>query len=397
MILMLEKISVKTTTVIFLLCAVALALCACVNPVDIDKFLNDKVYVQPIIQKTHIKVYVDDKTGDGLEGFKGGIRGLKNNKYYMVVKETDDKGDIVVPTVPYPKYVTDYIKPGELRADLGLITRIKKGSINDLENFHTYTVRSAEPIKSSKGDDLSIPYTVDGATTPKKVTNGVLTVNSGVADTGTLDLSTVIKGDYYEVMAVKVDFGVDDEDYDPKDSPWNWDYKSTDPDNTDNYFPDLNWASFQLVSKAKAAKVDYIFVKKSTNIDNIEFKVLRVEIQSYVPTEITFEIELTFTDQAKASASIDTIKRGTFDGDKSAKLSLTAPVGGGSWDPGSIKWSVSGLSDSVTASHVSGGVLTITNDGDFLPILAADSINVTVYAALKGVPYSDIVTITVIN
>jgi hypothetical protein len=388
MILMLEKISVKTTSAIFLLCALVLALCACVNPVDIDKFLRDGD-VQKLIDKTHIKVHVDDKTGDKLTEHKDRIGNLKNYKYYMIVQEKDDKDTIVVPDVPYPKYVTDYDpdRPGDLNNDLGVITRIKGGSINYLENYHTYTVWSAEPIKKGL---LSITYTVDGNTTEVDVKDGVITVNSGVKGTGTLNLSAVID-DNYEVMAVKVDFGVDDEDYDPTDSPWNWTSKSKDID------PDLDWASFKLVPETKAKKVDYVFVKKGGAI--IDFKVLKVVVLPYVPPEVTFKIEFTFTDQAHATADKNkTINRGTFNKGNSVKLTLAAPRDGGSWDAGSIKWSIGGIPDTVTLSHINANdELLIINGGDFLPILAANSFDVIVYAALNGVPYSAVVTITVID
>jgi len=369
---MADKISVKTLLAIFLFCGIVLILCVCMHPIDIQVFLEDP-QVQEIIETTRIAVKVDDMTGDNLKGVRGKIEGLKNNKYYMVEKEID-ADDVPVTPTEYPKYVTDYnnlginLGPGGLIDDLGLITRISGGSINGLTNLHTYTVRAAIPLAPSGG---SLPYTDGGGASPKQVTNGVITI-SGMKGTGRLDLSTIITTGY-EAIAVSVD--------DPTSSPWNWTCKTT------------NWNSFEL--EGPGTTTDYVFVKTSAPL---EFKVLKVIIE--LPGNVNFTaITFTFTDKSGVSANNNrTISRGTFNGGNKVTLTLATPTGGGSWDAGSIKWSIGGITDTVTANHVnSSGQLGITNSDDFLPVFAAASFNVTVYAALGGIPYSAAIPITVVN
>jgi len=386
---MAEKISVKTLTAIFLLCAIVLVVCSCIVPVDIQLFL-DSPQVQAIIEKSNETVKLDPASDPGLTGEYRRISGLDPNKYYMIEKEIDPDGLPVKPD-KHPTFVTNdarYGFGGSIN-DLGMIMRVSGGKINGLVNFNTYTVKSAKPVASKDATlPLKIPYTVDGKTTDKQVTNGVITVDSGKNGTGRLDLSDIIKDNpgYYEVMAVSVD--------NPETSPWNWTSRSRDHENF-NHNDDLDWASFKLES---SGTFDYVFYKIDAVID---FLVLRVKIQPYAQP-VTLEIKITFpVDQAQGQASSNnehgTISKGAFTGGNSVILTLDNPKGGGSWDLGSIIWSIGGIPDSTTANHVNGGQLTINNSEDFFPILVVGSFDVTVYAKLSGKPYSAAVPITVIE
>lgn len=290
---MAEKYSVKTVSTIFLLCTVVLALCAaCIEPVNLNNLIHDPI-VEKLIASSKETVQLDKDSDPGLIVGYRMISGLDPEKYYMIEKETDRNGAVIDPD-KHPMYIIDDPLYGKGRQVnyLGMITRIAEGKINGLDNYHTYTVKSAKPFASTDVDlPLNIPYTVDGVTTPKTVTNGVLTVNRGINGTGKLDLSAVINNGYYEVMAVSVD--------DPENSPWNRNSKSTDPDNN-SYVPALNWASFGLES---SGTFDYVFVKIGAAA--IDFKVLRVVIQPYVPPEVSFaiEIEFTFINQVRATAN----------------------------------------------------------------------------------------------
>jgi hypothetical protein len=249
---MAEKVSVKLIVFFSFLCGF---LSACIEPVDITTFYKDND-VQQIVVAVNKAVKVDYKNGDGLKGIKEKITGLKNDKYYMVEKETDEKGAPVIPTdSPYPKYVTDYqnIGPGGLDPRLGLITRINDGNINNLTDLHTYTVRSAEPFANG-----NLSYTDQGGASEKQITDGVINIDKITGTTGSLNLSTVITGSY-EVIGVSVG---------TSQNSWFWKSKII-----------SDWSSFPL--EGPDTEVDYVFVKENTPSD---FKVLKVKIGAAVKT-----------------------------------------------------------------------------------------------------------------
>jgi len=140
---MAEKVSVKTTAAIFLLCMVVLALCGCIIPIDIELFLEAS-QVQVIIEKAKETVKIDPTSDPGLTEGNKRISGLNPQKYYMIEKEIDIDGT-PVDLAMHPVYVTDYTLYGSggQTNDLGQITKISGGIINGLKNFHTYTVKSA--------------------------------------------------------------------------------------------------------------------------------------------------------------------------------------------------------------------------------------------------------------
>ena len=137
---MLEKISVKTTTAIFLLCALVLAFCACVNPVDIEKFLNDPI-VKDAIKASKATVNIDregsdDDIGNLIEG-NGKISGLISGKYYRL--EEYNKEMALTRSL--------YIKAdGNPIGNLGGIGRLTGTEILGLVNFFTYKIKSAQPF-----------------------------------------------------------------------------------------------------------------------------------------------------------------------------------------------------------------------------------------------------------
>jgi len=255
---MAERVSVKTVTAIFLLCTVVLVMYACIEPVDIDAFMTSDE-AAAIIAAHDVKVEIIDETGDNLRGISGKITGLKNDRYYMVEKETNESNALVNPTT-YPKYVTDYQgAPGELRSDLGLITRISGGDINNLTDKHTYTVRAAVYFSNSS----SLTYTDGIGTSATQITGGIVNINE-INGNGSLDLSGVITGTY-KAMAVSVN---------GSQNSWNWTSKSI-----------SNWSSFPL--EGPNTEVDYVFVKENTPSD---FKVLKVLIGTTINTINLFNI-----------------------------------------------------------------------------------------------------------
>jgi len=249
--IMAQKISVRLVGVIFLIYAVAIALCACMNPTDVDSFLGSK-QVDDIIQSTKVAVKVSSDSDGGLTGGNRIISGLDPAKYYMVTQELDDK-DTPINTTSYPKFVSEYSPSakGQLFKDLGVITRITGRTITTLTNKHTYTVKSATQIISG-----TITYNDGSGSASKTITGGVLTIDK-INGTGKLNLSGsgIISGTYSNetIMAVSVD--------DPTTSPWSWKAR---PNASDT----IDLSAFEI---EKSGTVDYVFYKSAT-----DFKVLRV-------------------------------------------------------------------------------------------------------------------------
>jgi hypothetical protein len=362
------KVSFKIFCV-FLSYLFFILLSACVMPVDTQLFKEDPK-VGKIIETANKSVKVIDLTGDGLKGRSERIDGLNQDKYYMVEKETDAKG-VVVPG--YPKYVTDAtvlgesFGPGGLDPYLGYITKIKNGSINGLTDYHTYTVRSAMPLSGN------VAYTDELGLATKQINNGVLNIE-GIRGQGSLNLSSVLSGTNYEVIAVYIDTTTD--------SPWGWNSQ------------DANLTSFNLMVDKE---VDYVFVNKG---DLSDFKVLRVKTGPLiVPGSSAFNITITITDAVNGSTvsstpATPTISRGDFVSGSTLTISLS-----GTWD--SVLWSIDGISNTVVDSHVTANKLVITNSQDFWPALAGSSFDVILRSAIKGkedyTPANNRFTVTVTN
>jgi hypothetical protein len=192
MILMLEKISVKTTSAIFLLCVVVL--CACVNPVDIDKFFKDPdVHKAVEASKAKVNIHKDSENFKfliaGNEMITGS--GLIIGKYYRI--EEYDKNEVFKRNL--------YIKAdGTSLGNLAQIGSLSVQKITGLTNFYTYKVTSAQPF-----DDGTYYYFAfdDPGPNPREAT----TVNGLVKIPGVknfyLDLSPVIDAAKdYEVMMI---------------------------------------------------------------------------------------------------------------------------------------------------------------------------------------------------
>jgi hypothetical protein len=362
---MVGKISIKKAAVVIFSCGIVMILYACMSPIDLQTFMDDPI-VQGVIETTKKPtpvppvVKIDDKTGDGLTGLNGKIDGLKTDKYYMVEKEFDADG-VLVPEYgeqgPYPMYVTDYpgLGPGGLFNDLGFITRIKAGSINNLINLHTYTVRAAEPLAPEDG---KLKYTEGGGETSYDVTGGKITIlGSG---NGTLDLSTVFTGNY-EVMAVYANAS--------QTSPWSWESKTSD-----------DWDPNSLVMGAKGSEIDYIFVKEGFPSD---FRVLTVKIE-----EPGIALVLTFTidDKTTVTSNSSSIAIGSLNGSSTATLTLN--VTGGS--AGDINWYHNN-----TLAQADGTTLVLKNDNPANTYMVLGKHVFTVTLKVDGTPYSANFTLTV--
>jgi len=342
---------------------------ACMKPVDVKPFLESET-VQKIIESTTVTVtvIVDDKTGDGLVGRDRRIEGLKNDKYYMVEKEID--ADNILAT-GYPKYVTDHHPAtptisGALWGELGYITRISAGRINGLINFHTYTVRAAEPLAPSGG---SLQYTDNNAVvSTKPVTGGVINITSVTGTgTGSLDLSGVITAET-EVMAVSVNH--------PLDSPWDWYSKAP-----------VNWTSFALDDPDTT--VDYVFVKKNGSLPP-DFKFLRVIVgPDITPGALTLNISFNEVN------GTPTLTPAGFAYNQSAYYNGT---------PQSVTINVSNAGnytivewkyDGKSTSPGTGSSITLNSISGDIDYLALGTHTITLICTKDGKPYSAGFTLTV--
>jgi len=268
---MVEKISKKTLSAVFLMLSFALFLCACMSPVNIGSdgsggFFDDDD-VKELIDWTKVAVRVDDQTKDkGLVGRKKRIEGLKDNKYYMVQQQRDPDKKPVDPS-KYPKYVTEFdIYEGELVEELGLITMISGKIIYGLEDLHTYTVRDALPFAK----DTEFNYSDSLGSSDQKATvdsNGKITISAR----GNITLKNLNNlYNNHKVMAVAVTPSalLNTSEFSKRES------KTIGTGSG-------NVTEFKL--EGTGTTVDYVFVD-NTNPEN--FKVLRIEITQASQTVI---------------------------------------------------------------------------------------------------------------
>jgi hypothetical protein len=132
------KVSIKTTTAIFLLCTVILALCACIEPVNIKDFLRDED-VQKVITKTKGTVIIT-KDSVGTPGNRE-IYGLTPGIYYKIEEMENN----------VPKYTYFVKADGTTSEELKDIKKLTGREITGLTNDVTYRVKSAIAYTNSDG------------------------------------------------------------------------------------------------------------------------------------------------------------------------------------------------------------------------------------------------------
>jgi len=368
---------------------------ACMKPVDVKPFLEDD-RVQEIINPGKTAVKVDDQTGDGLVGRDRKIEGLKPDKYYMVEKEMDADG-VPVPKYnnqdSYPVYVSDAQTPGGLSPNLGVITKIKDGSINGLTNLHTYTVRAAEAFPN--GTNFTYLDSVIGSNRTAAVNNGTITISGSTGTIKLVQLNTQYNG--YDVMAVAVSPPAL-----PSTSPFYKGAKKT-----------IGTAvtSFQL--EGTDTEVDYVFVRKNGS-SAPDFKVLTVKVEPppdrgatititspEIPTQITCGLETTTSSFVTVSPSPSPNNYGwnvkikeTATGANLAKLTFTVSTPSTGVDIGDWKLlpanSAISASSGITLDFTIPQVLVITIDAqNCFPLVTDGSFNYTnLELTYGGKPYN---------
>jgi len=195
-----EKVSLKTIYVISLiLSGIVLILGACMEPVDVNAFLDDKT-VKDVIKNNQKSVKLTADSPDYLKAGDSKITGLRSDGYYMIESEKDEDSN-TVPNTLYPtpnKYPRFVFETGQSDEDLTVIKRVTGRTIINLRNDHLYKVREAVAFT---GTEPTI--TVGDAT--KSKTGNVITVTPNVAGVTTITLGGFSSAyDDYEVMGVAV-------------------------------------------------------------------------------------------------------------------------------------------------------------------------------------------------
>lgn len=335
---------------------------------DVQGIINNAASEKEIEKKTD-KVIIIDYTGDNLKEGDRKIEGLKADKYYMVEKEEDEDGN----SMPgYPVYVTDYpgLGPGGLWDELGLITRISGGEINNLNNFYTYTVRAAKPFPLA-----NLEFTDDRGSFTKTVTNGVIDVG-GIyikgSNKSSLNLSNFLSGKNYKAIAVSISR--------PNYRPWGWTSRSS-----------ANSATWNKVTTLELegpdSTVDYIF-SETGNPEN--FWVLKVIAgQKLEDTAIKITVTFSGTEHANITGAPANISISSIIGGASVTLVLAAPPAGTSWD--TMSWMIGGNEYSTNANLVIDSSSQVMGE-----LLIGDNLEITVLAVDNlGILYSATVKITV--
>jgi hypothetical protein len=160
-----EKVSLRTIYVISLLFfGIVLILGACMDPVDIDVFLNDET-VKSVVEKNKEAVKLTADSPKYLVAGNKKITGLKDDKYY-VIESIKDEGS--TEKLSSPQYVQ---KNGAIGDDLFFINRVSGGIIGGLTNNYTYKITEAEKFT------FTGTLTVVNSTSPSAtVTNGETTI-----------------------------------------------------------------------------------------------------------------------------------------------------------------------------------------------------------------------------
>ncbi|MCL2806024.1 MAG: hypothetical protein FWD26_08810 [Treponema sp.] len=161
-------------------------LAGCIEPVDLDDFLDDDD-VKDYIERNRVNLI--DNTGDNLLAENTRIFGLIESKYYRIEAKNEDGVQISGQT----GYITADGVISQIFADIG---RVKDRIIPNLNNTYTYTIWAAEPvIKTLPLYDCSQSQL--SVTVPQSVTS----TNNG------LILEAQVRNYYLDIASVYDSFG----------------------------------------------------------------------------------------------------------------------------------------------------------------------------------------------
>ena len=257
------KKALQNTVSITLLIAAVLLFGTCINPVDIDDFIEDEK-VQNIIHRNRVTLI--NHTSDNLAAGNERISGLNPNRYYMVMIEEMDEDEN--PTAfEYYSFVS---AGGLLVANLANIGRVSGTVITGLNNHFRYTVWAASPITNISSmtlyDTNSVP-----PDNPVALPSGVLTE---------IGLTLAAPANNYHL-----DFG--------SAITIGWSYVIAPVPGVAS--PSETVANTTLQLRGANTTTDYVFINGN---DHTSFRVLRIRIQAaapVVPPATPNQITLTVT------------------------------------------------------------------------------------------------------
>jgi hypothetical protein len=175
-------------------CAIyAIFLCACIEPVDKTTFFaDDKVFL--FIESGRERVKLINYTPDNLIAENGRIRGLNQNRYYMVEIRDGDG-------LPYPTPLIKFVGAnGQLGDTLAQIGRVGGGAITGLSNQLTYVIWSASPVN----DVITVTPPCPNNPPPINDINGLLTLSDPVGTTYNLDIGFDVNNTTRQAVKVPV-------------------------------------------------------------------------------------------------------------------------------------------------------------------------------------------------
>jgi len=386
--LMAGKVSVKTISAIFLLCMVVLVLCACIDPVDLQTFLELPA-VGAIVDAHTRKVIIDPDSDDfdDLTPGDGIISGLTPGKYYMLEEYDDSNVRIYTRTL--------FIKPdGTYFGNLGGIGRLTGTQVTNLRNLYTYKVTSAQPFNPGNNTYEYFTFGNDNARDEAVVlkVNEITTATVGITgkDPYYLNLAPVINvNGNYEIMMI------------PSTEVWgsssrtSGDYNSTHDSNLQSldtsppipslYHPyqdkniglyqyrvNVRTGSIPLQNKSIIAlpdlgtKPDYIFAQYNSDGNVTQFTFLKVEVKKATIAD-DFTIGNLAQEYGSVTAVTITPKEGKSTGDitifyegtgsTTYAKSQTLPTELGNY---AVTFNVAATADFASARGLSAGTLIIS-------------------------------------
>jgi hypothetical protein len=158
------KLSVKNTLFSISVIGVAMLFYACLAPPNLDDFFKDEKVKEKL---RNTRIYLDDRSGDGLIAGNQIITGLRADRYYRVetAEITYDENDRPVHSIIRPEHSGLVTSHGIIDPEMEQIGLVTGGVIrgvfsgmdtNELDNLLTYTVYSATPFVQNEENPISI-------------------------------------------------------------------------------------------------------------------------------------------------------------------------------------------------------------------------------------------------
>jgi len=330
--------------------AAALFISACVEPLNIEEFINNEK-VQNIINKE--RVGLKNYTGHTLTAGNERITGLNPERYYMV-EILDENGDQFI-----PQEIWFVDGSGYLALDFEDIRRVSGGIIRNLDNDLIYAVYSA-PITGNLTlyDQVSLPPGT-GVTVAANA-NGIIS-----------PVLQAPKNNYYLELPSSIDLSCNILMFPVVPIPGDPDAISFEP---------------IIELEGEGTTTDYVFYDSTSHNEPLRF--LRVAIAAEIPPvdiiiNITFGVTGDLGESLIFSPPILTVSQDTL---LAGGLQIT--INGSNFVPGNVEWWFDGVSIQTGASFTMLG-------SDNIEYLVLGSKEFTLEFEIDSVRYSKILRIVV--